>query len=98
MTTPLRGRMASLCSFRYGSGIYLLPLLFTAGLALALTAAAHGQVNGVGQRPYLGWSSFSQQTIDGSFLTQANMIAQSDALASSGIEAHGFRYINIDSG
>ncbi|HLJ75890.1 MAG TPA: CBM35 domain-containing protein [Acidobacteriaceae bacterium] len=32
------------------------------------------------------------------FLTQANMEAQSDALKASGLEAHGFRYINIDSG
>src|ERR1700750_331517 len=61
-------------------------------------AAARAQVNGEGQRPYLGWSSFSQQTIDGSFLTQANMTAQSDALAASGIQKHGFQYINIDSG
>lgn len=98
LTIPLRGLRASLRSFRYGIRSYALPLLSTAGLALALTAAAHGQVNGVGQLPYLGWSSFSQQTIDGSFLTQANMAAQSDALASSGIQAHGFRYINIDSG
>jgi alpha-galactosidase len=59
---------------------------------------AHAQVNGVGQRPYLGWSTFSEQTINNSFLTQANITAQSDAMQSSGLEAHGFRYINIDSG
>jgi alpha-galactosidase len=59
---------------------------------------ASAQVNGVGQKPYLGWSSFSEQTINSSFLTQANITAQSDALATSGIQAHGFNYINIDSG
>jgi len=56
------------------------------------------QVNGAGQKPYLGWSTFSEQTINGSFLTQANIQAQSDALKASGPEEHGFRYINIDSG
>jgi alpha-galactosidase len=66
--------------------------------AFLVFASARAQVNGEGQRPYLGWSSFSQQTIDGSFLTQANMTAQSDALAASGIQKHGFQYINIDSG
>jgi alpha-galactosidase len=65
---------------------------------LALAASASAQVNGVAQKPYLGWSSFSQQTIEPDFLTQANMITQSDALASSGLQAHGYNYINLDSG
>jgi alpha-galactosidase len=71
-------------------------LLAAAVLAYSLPAAA--QVNGVGDRPYLGWSSFSQQTLSPDFLTQANMIAQSDALAASGLQRHGFNYINMDSG
>lgn len=65
---------------------------------LVAGSLAFGQANGVGQKPYLGWSSFSEQTINGSFLTQANIRAQSDALAASGLQSHGFRYINIDSG
>lgn len=65
---------------------------------MTLAGAASAQVNGVGQRPYLGWSSFSQQTIDPAFLTQANMVTQSDALAASGLQAHGYTYINLDSG
>jgi len=77
---------------------YIFTLLFMAGIFLGSQLSAQAQVNNVGQRPYLGWSTFSQQTIDGSFLTQANITAQSDALAASGIQAHGFRYINIDSG
>ncbi|WP_266160685.1 alpha-galactosidase D [Dyella silvatica] len=52
----------------------------------------------MGQKPYLGWSSFSQQTIDGGFFTQANIASQSDALLASGLQAHGFNYINMDSG
>ena len=67
-------------------------------VAFLVFTSAHAQVNRQGRRPYLGWSTFSEQTIDGSFLTQANMLAQSDALASSGIQAHGFQYINMDSG
>ena len=71
----------------------------TASLLLSsLPAPATAQVNGAGQKPYLGWSTFSEQTINGNFLTQANIQAQSDALKASGIEEHGFRYINIDSG
>jgi alpha-galactosidase len=53
---------------------------------------------GVAQTPYLGWSSFSQQTISSNFLTQANMVAQSDALLSSGLQSHGFNYLDMDSG
>jgi alpha-galactosidase len=71
-------------------------LAAAAVLAYCLPAAA--QVNGVGDHPYLGWSSFSEQTISSNFLTQANMMAQSDALAASGLQQHGFNYINIDSG
>ena len=59
---------------------------------------ANAQVNGVAHKPYLGWSSFSEQTLDPNYLTQANMVTQSDALASSGLQAHGFEYINMDSG
>ena len=71
----------------------------TAGLLLSsLPAPITAQVNGSGYRPYLGWSTFSEQTINSSFLTQANVQAQSDALKTSGLEEHGFRYINIDSG
>jgi alpha-galactosidase len=76
-------------------------LRFRVGVALAVLAycvPAAAQVNGVGERPYAGWSSFSEQTLSGSFLTQANMMAQSDALAASGLQKHGFNYINIDSG
>ena len=71
---------------------------FAGTLLFALCMTASAQVNGEGQRPYLGWSTFSEQTINSSFLTQANIQAQSDALAASGLQQHGFQYINIDSG
>jgi alpha-galactosidase len=58
----------------------------------------YAQSPGVAEKPYLGWSSFSQQTISSNFLTQANIEAQSDALLASGLQSHGFNYINMDSG
>jgi len=67
-------------------------------VVVAFLPCASAQVSNAGQKPYLGWSSFSQQTIQGDFLTQANMITQSDALKASGLQEHGFVYINLDSG
>jgi alpha-galactosidase len=72
-------------------------LLAVAAMVLA-TASLHAQVNGQGQVPYLGWSTFSEQSINPGFLTQANVQAESDALKASGLQSHGFAYINIDSG
>src|ERR1700748_3044107 len=72
----------------------LFPAILLTALAACLPSSA--QVNGLGQRPFLGWSSFSEQTINGGFLTQANIQAQSDALKASGLQQHGFVYINID--
>jgi len=76
---------------------FSLPILL-AGSLFATSLTLQAQVNDVGQTPYLGWSTFSEQTINSSFLTQANIQAQSDALAASGLQKHGFKYINIDSG
>jgi alpha-galactosidase len=76
---------------------FALVICLTSGL-LSATLCSFAQVNGVGERPYLGWSSFSQQTISSNFLTQVNIAAQSDALLASGLQAHGFNYINMDSG
>ena len=70
--------------------------VLVATLLAVFPAAA--QTNGVGERPYLGWSSFSEQTISSGFLTQANIEVQSDALRASGLQQHGFQYINVDSG
>jgi hypothetical protein len=76
----------------------LIAIATTSLLFISFAAPADAQVNGAGQKPYLGWSTFSEQTINGSFLTQANIQTQSDALKASRLEEHGFRYINIDSG
>ena len=75
-------------------------LLFTVMLTLSVTAVA--QVNGVGRRTYLGWSTFSQQAFLGSqsstFMTEQNVLTQADALHNSGLQAHGYQYINLDGG
>jgi alpha-galactosidase len=73
--------------------IAMLTLWFT-----ALNADA--QANGVGTRPYLGWSTFSQQTIvpSSTVMNEQNILTQSDAMRSSGLQGHGFRYINLDAG
>lgn len=78
------------------SRLTIVALLFVSFIGGLLSAGA--QTPGIAERPYQGWSSFSQQTISSNFLTQANMTAQSDALAASGLQAHGFNYINMDSG
>jgi Alpha galactosidase A len=69
-------------------------------VALIVGGGCHAvaQSSGVADRPYLGWSSFSEQTVSSNFLTQTNIQAQSDALLSSGLQQHGFTYINIDAG
>jgi alpha-galactosidase len=73
--------------------------LFIAAALLPQTFA-HAQVNNVGKKPYLGWSTFSEQTIvpSSTVMNEQNILAQSDAMRSSGLEAHGFRYINLDAG
>jgi len=73
-------------------------LLLGAALLFAFVASAAAQTPGIAAKPYLGWSTYNQQTISSTFLTQVNIAAQSDALLSSGLKAHGYNYINIDSG
>jgi hypothetical protein len=60
----------------------------------------------VAEKPYMGWSSWSLQTTsypgvnpDGnySYLTEANVNKQTDALASK-LKKYGYEYINIDAG
>jgi hypothetical protein len=74
--------------------------IFVPLVALIVGGGCHAvaQSSGVADRPYLGWSSFSEQTVSSNFLTQTSIQAQSDALLSSGLQQHGFTYINIDAG
>lgn len=78
------------------------PLLILAAASSMLVSACQvsAQVNGVGERPYLGWSTYSEQTIvpSSTVMNEQYILSQSDAMRSSGMEAHGFRYINLDAG
>jgi hypothetical protein len=49
---------------------------------------------------YLGWSTYSEQTIapSSTVMNQQSILAQSDAMRASGLQAHGFKYINLDAG
>ncbi|MBP8537642.1 CBM35 domain-containing protein [Streptomyces sp. MK37H] len=69
----------------------------TAAPASSATAAA---------KPYMGWSSWSMQSSkypglnpngDYSYLTEANVLKQTDALATK-LKKYGYEYINIDAG
>jgi hypothetical protein len=58
------------------------------------------------EKPYMGWSSWSMQSSkypglnpdgDYSYLTEANILKQTDALASK-LKPYGYDYVNIDAG
>ncbi|GAA1255664.1 hypothetical protein GCM10009665_52720 [Kitasatospora nipponensis] len=61
--------------------------------ALLSAAPAHAQPNGVATTPPMGWSSWSFLRKDP---TEQNIEAQGQALATSGLVAHGYDYLNID--
>ncbi|MEV6008674.1 glycoside hydrolase family 27 protein [Streptomyces sp. NPDC051976] len=67
----------------------------TAGAASSTAAASHAPVIRTAFTPPMGWSSWS-------FLrskpTEQNIEAQGLAMRTSGLEAHGYRYVNIDAG
>ncbi|MDH6109835.1 alpha-galactosidase [Kitasatospora sp. MAP12-15] len=64
-----------------------------AALLAAAPAQAQAQANGVALTPPMGWSSWS-------FLrknpTEANIEAQAKAMSTTGLVAHGYKYVNID--
>lgn len=66
--------------------------LLLAGSALSAPPAAASD-NGLSIRPAMGWSSWSfvRRTP-----TEAKIKAQADAMVSSGLNTHGFLYINLD--
>lgn len=77
----------------------ILPFASVLLLAIALQNSAVAQVNGQGQSPYLGWTSWGQETLYGEgWATESEIETQSDALKASGLQSHGYIYINIDSG
>lgn len=56
--------------------------------------------NGLAQKPYMGWSSYSMQVYDGpsgNWISEAKIKKMSDAMHEK-LQAHGYKYINIDAG
>jgi Alpha galactosidase A len=72
----------------------------------APATAATTTTTGLAATPYMGWSSWSMQSSkypglnpngNYSYLTEANVLNQADALASK-LKAYGYDYVNIDAG
>ncbi|MFD4872175.1 alpha-galactosidase D [Streptomyces sp. NPDC058420] len=86
-------------------------LALTAGFATHLPAAhaappAADTAAPVAAKPFMGWSSWSMQSSkypglnpdgDYSYLTEANVTKQTDALASK-LKKYGYNYVNVDAG
>ena len=70
---------------------------------LGLSFPASAAENGLGAKPYLGWSSWSLQATKypgyggQGWLTAQHVKEQSDAMQAK-LQKHGYTYINIDSG
>ncbi|WP_433261019.1 alpha-galactosidase D [Micromonospora vinacea] len=89
-----------------------LGVLLAAGAAPAQAAptapqAAPAQAAAeIAQRPFMGWTSWTMQSSkypglnpdgDYSYLTEANVLKQTDALATK-LKPYGYEYVNIDAG
>ncbi|MFF1681243.1 alpha-galactosidase D [Streptomyces sp. NPDC058256] len=70
------------------------------------TATPAATATELAAKPYMGWSSWSMQSSkypglnpdgDYSYLTEANVLKQADALASK-LKNYGYEYVNIDAG
>ncbi|MEU1168439.1 carbohydrate-binding protein, partial [Streptomyces sp. NPDC005921] len=84
----------------------VLVLALTAAFASAVPAAQAETSTPIAAKPYMGWSSWSMQSSkypglndqgDYSYLTEANVLKQTDALASK-LKKYGYEYVNIDAG
>jgi hypothetical protein len=74
--------------------------------AVAAPAAAQAGINGLAQKPYMGWSSWSLESTNypgvnptgsASWLTEQHILQQTDLLASK-FKSHGYQYVNVDAG
>lgn len=71
----------------------LMPLLLGASLLAALPHSASALDNGVAALPPMGWSSWN--SLGGNY-NETTIMAQADAMVSSGMRDAGYVYINID--
>jgi len=69
--------------------------LGAAGVVAGILSGPDAQASNNGQsvRPAMGWSSWSFVRRNP---TEANIIAQADAMKNSGLAAHGYQYVNLD--
>lgn len=81
-------------------------LALTAGFATHIPAAHADTSPAIAAKPYMGWSSWSMQSSkypglnpdgDYSYLTEANVTKQTDALAAK-LKKYGYDHVNIDAG
>ncbi|MFJ9030620.1 alpha-galactosidase D [Streptomyces sp. NPDC102274] len=77
-----------------------------AATTTAASAASTADAADIAAKPYMGWSSWSMQSSkypglnpdgDYSYLTEANVLKQTDALASK-LKKYGYDRVNIDAG
>jgi alpha galactosidase A-like protein/alpha galactosidase C-like protein/fibronectin type III domain protein len=93
---------------RWVAGLAVLALLPVVGPA-AVSAEPQRQAPAVakpGDRPYMGWSSWSLQATNypgvnpngpASWLGEANVVKQADVMAAK-LKKHGYTYVNVDAG
>ena len=83
---------------KLGRLIAIFILALAAGF-VSNTQNANASNNGLAQKPYMGWSSYSMQvyTNNQSWITAAQIKAESDAMHTT-LQSHGYNYINIDAG
>lgn len=92
-----------LCTLSLASAAFMTSLSASTVHAVALTPTLmHTTSNGVGQKPYMGWSSWSLESTNypgynTAWLTAANVQTQSDKLHET-LQSHGYTYVNIDAG
>ena len=77
--------------------------LVSATQATALATPVPASSEAIGSKPYMGWSSWSLEatTLGGygkNWLNEANVKRMSDYMYSTGLQAAGYTYINIDAG
>jgi hypothetical protein len=83
----MKHRLAGLLAATATAGALLVAGVITG------SPGAQAQDNGVGQRPVLGWSSWSFVRHNP---TAQNIEATADAMKNSGLAAVGYQYVNID--
>ncbi|GAA1722226.1 hypothetical protein GCM10009765_82780 [Fodinicola feengrottensis] len=87
---------------RAALGVALAAASLVAVTVTASPPAAAG-INGLAQKPYMGWSSWSLESTNypglgnENWLTEQHIMQQTDVLAAK-LKSHGYDYINVDAG